>query len=228
MDSCDKGRRAGAYWQKEKSKNSQGMDPKTFQGNSQGRDPSTLERNSQGEDPSIFKDLVEKWQDQEKRKEQKWKKRRKRKKKKKKEKKKEMVIISLYMMRMKKGREERRKAKEVKDAPKRDKLWGNSGSGLFILLLLGQNWLRAIAAAEGLQRRTEAMVRMQQEVQVNGSRWAEESSRWKQPNREDRAEMKKRSKAAEMYLAKWISVEHREEVHEKIQWKVRRLLWNRT
>ena len=51
------------------------------------------------------------------------------------------------------------------------------------------------AAAEVLQRRTEAMVRMQQEVQVKESRWAEESSqRWKQSEGEDRAEMKKETK----------------------------------
>ena len=35
-----------------------------------------------------------------------------------------------------------------------------------------------------------------------------------------------RGKAAEVHLAQWISVEYREEVHEKIQRKVRRPLWN--
>ena len=35
---------------KNKSKNSQGKDPKTFEDNSQGGDPSTLERKSQGND----------------------------------------------------------------------------------------------------------------------------------------------------------------------------------
>ena len=51
------------------------------------------------------------------------------------------------------------------------------------------------AATEGTQRKTEAMVRMQQEVQATGSRWAEESSqRWKQSKGEDRAEMKKETK----------------------------------
>ena len=39
--------------------------------------------------------------------------------------------------------------------------------------------------------------------------------------------MKKRGKAAEVHLAKWISAEHREEVHEKVQRKVRHLHWNR-
>ena len=36
-----------------------------------------------------------------------------------------------------------------------------SGRWLFLLLLLGQNWLCVNAAAEGLQRRTEMMERMQ-------------------------------------------------------------------
>ena len=35
-----------------------------------------------------------------------------------------------------------------------------------------------------------------------------------------------RGKAAEMQLGKWISVEYREEVHEKVQRKVRYLLWS--
>ena len=67
-----------------------------------------------------------------------------------------------------------------------------------------------------------------QEAQVKESRWAEEISQcWQQLKGEDKTEMKKRGKAAEVPLAKWFSVEHREEVHEKIQRKVRRLLWNR-
>ena len=36
--------------------------------------------------------------------------------------------------------------------------------------------------------------------------------------------MKKEAKAVEV---KWISVEHREDVHEKVQRKIRRLLWDR-
>ena len=92
MDSCEKGRRAREHWQKEKGKNSQGKDPKTFQGkgrdrstrerNSHSKDPRIFEENSQGEDRSIFKDPVEKWRDQEKRQEEKCKKRKKIKKKK--------------------------------------------------------------------------------------------------------------------------------------------------
>ena len=48
----------------------------------------------------------------------------------------------------------------------------------------GQNWLSVSAAAEGPQRRTEAVMRMQQEVQIK-------ESSWRQPKGEDRTEMKK-------------------------------------
>ena len=51
------------------------------------------------------------------------------------------------------------------------------------------------AAAEGPQRRTEEVMRMQQEVQIKESRWAEETpERWMQPEEEDRTEMKKEAK----------------------------------
>ena len=46
-----------------------------------------------------------------------------------------------------------------------------TGRWLFLLLLLGQSWLRVNAAAEGPQRRTEVTERMQQDVQVQGGRW---------------------------------------------------------
>ena len=61
---------------------------------------------------------------------------------------------------------------------------------------MAQNWLCVNAAAEGLKKRMEMMERWQhQEVQVKESGWAEEiSQRWKQPKREDRAEMKKEAK----------------------------------
>ena len=53
------------------------------------------------------------------------------------------------------------------------------------------------------------------------NRWTEESSkRWRKPKGEDRVEMKKRGKNAEMHLAEWVSMEHREEEHEKLQGKV--------
>ena len=44
---------------RKRKKNSQGKDPRTYEGNSQGRDPSTQERNSQGEDPRILKESIQ-------------------------------------------------------------------------------------------------------------------------------------------------------------------------
>ena len=54
MNTCDRGWREGEHWQKERSKNSQGKDPKTFEENSQGGDLSILEINSWGKDPRTF------------------------------------------------------------------------------------------------------------------------------------------------------------------------------
>ena len=59
---------------KREKRNSQGKDPRTPEANSQGRDPSTLERNSQGKDPRTFREPVERWRVQKRRKEKKWKK----------------------------------------------------------------------------------------------------------------------------------------------------------
>ena len=62
-------------------------------------------------------------------------------------------------------------------------------------MLLGQSGLGVGAAAEGPQTRTEAMERIQQELKVNGGRWAEEiAQRWRQPEGEDRTEMKHEAK----------------------------------
>ena len=66
------------------------------------------------------------------------------------------------------------------------------------------------------------MTRMQQELQVKEGRWLEQ--RWRQPKGEDRTDHEYRGKFSEVHLAKWISVEDRDEVHEQIQRKVRYLL----
>ena len=88
----------------------------------------------------------------------------------------------------------KRNAGRETDVPKRDKPCGNLGGGSFSLRL-AQNWLCVSAAAEGPQRRTEVMVRMQQDVQVKGGRWAEEiPQRCRQPQGEDKTEMKKEAK----------------------------------
>ena len=113
--------------------------------------------------------------------------------------------------------------------PRARQILGKSGRWLFLLELVVQSRLCVNAAAEGLQERADTMERwQQQEVQVPESRWAEEvPPRWKQPKGEDRTEKKKkRVKAAEVHLAKWISVEFREEVHEKIGGQMRYLLWD--
>ena len=57
-------------------RNSQGKDPRTFEGNSQGGDISTLKTNSQGKDPRTFREPVERWRVQKKRKEKSVRKRR--------------------------------------------------------------------------------------------------------------------------------------------------------
>ena len=95
--------------------------------------------------------------------------------------------------------------------------------------VIGQNWLCVNAAAEGWQRRTEMMERMQQqEVQVKESRWMEETpQRWRQPKGADRTEMRKEEKRLKCTLIKWVGLQYREEVHEKIQRQVRYLLWDR-
>ena len=67
---------------------------------------------------------------------------------------------------------------------------------------MAQHWLCVNAAAEGLQKGTETMERWQnQEVRVKESRWAEDiSQKWKQPEGEDRTDMKKRGRAVEVHV----------------------------
>ena len=81
--------------------------------------------------------------------------------------------------------------KERDRRPRGRQVPGKTGRCSFSFPLLGQNWLWVNAAAEGLQRRTEMMERMQrQEVQVKGGRWAEEiTHRWRQPKGEGRTEI---------------------------------------
>ena len=89
------------------------------------------------------------------------------------------------MISMKKGRKEKER-KRSERRPKARQNFEKFGKWLFILLILGQNWLCVSAAAEEPQRRTEVIMRMQQEVQVKESRWAEEISQmWKKPEGED-------------------------------------------
>ena len=80
------------------------------------------------------------------------------------------------------------------------------------------------AAAEGSQRRTAVVLRMRREMQFKEERQTESVSyRWKQPKGKDRTNMKEEARVFEVYLAQWIGLEHREEVHEKIHRRVRYL-----
>ena len=93
------------------------------------------------------------------------------------------------------GEDERGKERKGRPKGKQPSQRERSGRWLFLLLLLGQNWLCANAAAGGLQR-TGMMGRMQQqEDQVKESRWMEETpQRWRQPQGADRTEMRKEEK----------------------------------
>ena len=65
---------------------------------------------------------------------------------------------------------------------------------------------------------------MRGEMQFKEERQTESVSyRWKQPKGKDRTNMKKEARVFEVYLAQWIGLEHREEVHEKIHRRVRYL-----
>ena len=100
----------------------------------------------------------------------------------------------MFTMRRKEDEKEKECRKRDGRSKVRQTLW-KSGRWLFLLLLLPENWLCVSAAAEGPQRRTEVMVRVQQDVQVKGGRWAEEiPQRWRQPKGEDKTEMKKEEK----------------------------------
>ena len=89
------------------------------------------------------------------------------------------------------GKDERgqeRRGRKGRQRPRARQVLGKSGRWLFLLVLLGQNWLCVNAEAEGLQKRAEKMVRwQQQEVRL----WAVEvPQRWTQRQGEDRTEMK--------------------------------------
>ena len=75
------------------------------------------------------------------------------------------------------------------------KCLGRWGRWLHLLLLLGQGMLGVSAAAEGPQRETAVLFRMRGEMQFKEERQTKSVSyRWKQPNREDRANVKKEEK----------------------------------
>ena len=129
----------------------------------------------------------------------------------------------------KRKEEKGKKGRKSDKRPRTGQVLEKSGRLLFLLFLLVQIWPCVNAAAEGLQKGTEMTERKQnQEVRVKESRWVEEISlRWKQPKGKDRTEMSKEAKLLRCTYAKWISVEHGEEVHERVQRNMRLLLRNR-
>ena len=93
--------------------------------------------------------------------------------------------------------------KRSEGRPKARQVLGKFGKWLFLILIVGQNCPSVSSAAEGQQRRTEAVMRMQQEVQVKEYRWAEETSQsWRQPKGEDGTEMKQE---ARVLRSTWLS-----------------------
>ena len=62
--------------------------------------------------------------------------------------------------------QKKQEGKKGERCPETRQVLEKIGQWLFLFLIVGQNWLRVSAAAEGPQRRTEAVMRMQQEVQV--------------------------------------------------------------
>ena len=116
----------------------------------------------------------------------------------------------------------------MKDAAEQGKLSGSLESGLFFLVV-GQNWRSVSTSAEGQQRRTEAVMRMQQETQVEEHRWTEEGNFTKEEAAERGRQNKneERSKKIEAHPAQWVDLECREKVHEKMLRQMRYLLWHR-
>ena len=118
-----------------------------------------------------------------------------------------------------KRKEEKKEQEDQKKnrRPRARQVMGKSGRLLFHLVLLRQIWLCVNAAAEGQQERTETMERwQQQQAQVKESKW-NRFHKGGAAERRGQDQYEERGKDAEMHLAIWISVEHREEVHEKVQ-----------
>ena len=145
--------------------------PRTCKENSQGRDPSTLEINSQGEVPTApFKGRnhhAKRWRVQKKRKEVRWKKKKVKHRKRRWWTKCEESIASLFTLRKREAAKEQENRKEAR-RPKVGQTVRKTERWLLLLWLLRQSGLGVSAAAEGPQKRTEAMERIQQELQVKG------------------------------------------------------------
>ena len=111
------------------------------------------------------------------------------------------------------GKATRKKESKIREKrPKARHTLGEFGKWLLLLLVfLVQHWLSVSAAAGGPQRKTEAVMRMQQEIadqrkQMDGGspKEVEAAERGGQNGNEER------SKKIEVHLAQWIRTEHRE------------------
>ena len=124
-------------------RNSPGKDPRTFDENNPGGDFGTLETHSHGEYPRTFKEPVQRWRVQKKRKEQKWKKKKKKKDKRKKVKYRRSSwwkkaagrIASFFVTKLKKKKRKQRKAERVTNVPERDKSWASREDCYFSICL---------------------------------------------------------------------------------------------
>ena len=227
MDSCDKGWKEGEHWQNEKKKvkNSQGKDPRTFEGHSQGQDPRTFNGNSQENDPSTFEDRshqARRWRIQKKRKEEKWRKRKKKKKKKKKKKRKKVkyrkrrwwkrckeFIISLFMLRVRKGRKE----KESKIP------WESLGSGSSPFAAGAELAMCQCSSSRSEEKDVgdgeDAAGSVGKRRQMGGG----DSTKVEAAKRRRLDWEEEGGKSCEVCTAQWIGLEHREKVFEKIKAK---------
>ena len=79
-------------------------------------------------------------------------------------------------------------------------------------LAMCQRFSRRIADKDGADGKVAAAGSSSEREQMCGG----DPQRWNRPNGEDRTEMKKKEKEAEMHLAPWTSTEYREEVHDNI------------
>ena len=73
--------------------------------------------------------------------------------------------------------------------------------------------------AEGSQRSTETMTRMQQEVRIKESWWMDRDSstiKVEAVKRREQNRNAERRKKIEVHLAEWVCMGYREKVHEKI------------
>ena len=110
---------------------------------------------------------------------------------------KQEMVETVQRVHQKSVHDEDEKEREVKGKQEKSKtLQSQSNIGeilevaLSLFLLLGQNWRSVSAAAEGPRRRTEAVMRVQQEVQIKECRWTKERTQKVEAVKRGRTELK--------------------------------------